>query len=494
MATPRPKADSSLDAGFLSKHVDRQVVRRVFSSFHKEKIRDDVVDHWVAEVTGGRRTLQDLVSSLQSELDRYHDLRSRFHEVYASLVGDRHGDRAFVDLWRTCEHIADEMTSHVRLSPAFADRCREVIARTCVGTNAEVERLLVQMQEGTLPCTEEAIIKALGLGETSDGSRATLPVTAEVVVPADAPEVDKTVHPHKDVPASFPGTATLQAFREVFGRCLTVTELMKYSCQRLCTREQLEELHAFHLKYFQKIVALHRAYVACECSEDQFLAEALPVLQYTGDGDKDDSVNARLLERMKTDFVANDARYHESLVMRLDNLSRSLYDHGLSDNERRHAVACARARCMELDGDELRKLLVSLRQEFHELADRVVAVFQRVLSREPDPLELDQGVHEFRCQGDPSVSYEGMDDDLVRRLLMSLEHHDVIKAKLRAAYEKLHGCLPAGSWVYTGLSEVLEARPQDEREVERTIEVVVGGEATIPEPEIKAVRPTSNIE
>lgn len=226
-----------------------------------------------------------------------------------------------------------------------------------------------------------------------------------------------------------------------YGRPWYALELMAYmeGCSSFHDRTQLTD-------HICKLVDKHQS-----CWEDtravyqELLGDSLDeidfVRKYVG-RHQDPAFHEIVRDEILTSEV-----YEQRIKNRLTIVQKRLYDVLLDADDMKTLFEQAKSKRVGVSDDAVATLLHNHKRECDALMSDVVRVYVDVLSREPDQVELESDLRQFRAFHAIVLSNETCDIaslvaqkiELAVRLSKGFEFHDVVKTRLRSAYHKASG-------------------------------------------------------
>lgn len=431
------------------------------------------VMHMASAMDEGTLT-DDLLRASLVQSDAYRSsVRTRFRDACYTLLGedDDAGFRAFVNVNAHAQAQAqvsdDEIETAVRHGARFESRYVELIRRN-----------YVTLMSGEQP--SESFVSGMASRFRVDPFfrlehlQATI---RELLLPLPSKE-------ETPVPPPSPLTPTPT-------QILTPTQTQTHPQTREPDRtRQLQVLLIGDLEYGRPWYALESIAYLSECLEIQDTQQSTTILQghiktllcdHTEAWERARAVHFRLLGDTldEVDFVRRyvgrhrvpgfddllsseilaTPLYEQRIRAKLCTVQMSLYDVALTDDELTMLFGHARITGVGVSDDEVSKVLHSHRRECDELASQVVGVYVAVLSREPDGSELATDVKRFRDTGATTAAGR-LDESRVElsiRLSRGYEFHDVVKTRLRSAYQTCGGAHVPMQLLYSMLERVLQA-------------------------------------
>ena len=241
----------------------------------------------------------------------------------------------------------------------------------------------------------------------------------------------------------------VDAFEKAFGRHMYVHEYFRYKNIEAQTNvvPDVAEIRREHSERYARLDGMHTRYLGESLDEYEFVKRFI-----------DSSDKGPAFYQETEDDIIGGAEYRRVVSRKLSDIHRGMYD--LEIEEREHGFLFARVRkdrC-ELDEEVLVRYVVDFKSERDVIVERVERVYDRILERRPDPLEVDDAIIEYRKKmlagdDDEEEGYASADAELEARICSELEYHEVIK---RAVRQSDPDVLP--SVLFKILKAVLECR------------------------------------
>lgn len=356
-----------------------------------------------------------------------------YYELLGSLGSSNDDVTRMYNDYLACP-TAGSIESFIRESSEFAKKHRQLVVKVhglvCnhnLLTEENINRLVkrfvddasynVDKLRDTIMCMENEVQRdAAGLvlddlPEVSDND----PVQESDPV---VPESDQIV-PVSDYAVDQP---YLSLFEKEFERPMFVQEYFAYKKMYPTVDELAAILPEKHARFTDIYIAARQSYL-------NFLNKGLGMhdfvcrhlMEFEDDG---------FMTRLADTMIASED-YTECMKEKLAIMYWRMYHEELHQDDFEHLIKRLRAKSMPLAHDGLSKEVSDFRSESIALGERVDACFHSVLRRAAEQNELAEQVRVFR-----SMIEDGRtecDASLRRRLITSLEFHDVVKEMIRDA-------------------------------------------------------------
>jgi hypothetical protein len=246
----------------------------------------------------------------------------------------------------------------------------------------------------------------------------------------------------------------IDTFASIFKRELFVEEFLKYYGQMNALRHQtredlvkwLEEVHVRHTEAFDMARKLYSDY------REEKLGELAHVKRYLY------TMDDEAYERILVDECLATPVYGEKMRRLLENLYEQSYNEKVPDDDLEHMFReVQRERC-HMKSLQLQTMVTDLKAQTDDYLKSLHDIYHRVLERDPDPLECVKYKALYRTE-ERDVTEIQINDDLYE----SLEYHDIVKGKLKAAYELKNGKPPLPSQLYACLGRWLSGGKEERR-------------------------------
>ena len=242
-------------------------------------------------------------------------------------------------------------------------------------------------------------------------------------------------------------------FERVFSRPMYVHEYFKYRmCNNSTAEVDFDRMFQDQKTKFYRLSEMVATYL------DRALGEYEYVKKYMMDADDDPRFFELFLES-----ILNSREYERSMKAKLSDIHQALYDAPIAADELPFLFRKVRALQLGLDGDYLNQHVVCFKAERDVIIDRVIKIYNTVLSRDPDVHEINANVLLYREDG--GDVHENTDDLLSKKLIGSYEFHEILKGALRKRHLDLYQTPILPSILYPALESLLlhisNMTPQD---------------------------------
>ena len=233
----------------------------------------------------------------------------------------------------------------------------------------------------------------------------------------------------------------VDAFEAEFQRPMFVQEYFFY------TPDVLASLPVLHSKFTDNYIAARQAYL-------NFMDTGLSMHDFVK-WHLHEFQGCEFVDALVASMIAS-VTYETSMRKKLDAMYLSMYDEVLAEEDFGYILKRLRAKNMPLAHEGLSMEIGDYRAETMLLAENVDACFRKVLRRAAEPAESSANILIFRrCAHDSNANANEL--TLRRKLIATLEFHDVVKEIIRDALIRAEGGPREASVSqrYTILREVL---------------------------------------
>ena len=210
-------------------------------------------------------------------------------------------------------------------------------------------------------------------------------------------------------------------FQKVFRRDITVFEYVKYYSAFSDDHEQrIKQYHTLYNQKFQIVNNIYDQYISSKIDDTAFIHRFLDIIHMD-----DKSFHTRIIET-----VVNYDEYTTVMCNLVDQIYYNTFDKKISELDRKYFFNKVYQKKHSLVDDHLPKLITTLKDETDSFEQTIERVFDTILQRTPERVEIDHYIDYFRSPKDNIQPNIKLEDELYE----SLEYHDIIKASLTDKY------------------------------------------------------------
>jgi len=219
----------------------------------------------------------------------------------------------------------------------------------------------------------------------------------------------------------------IAAFETMFGRDITVFEFLKYAPLSLTPIREgridawLGDVKKRHEHDYATIKNMHYIFLDSKLSEIEYIKSYIAIVD---DDAYPSHVSAQLL--------ATDA-YAEKMRALICGLYDNLYREDLEGPDQEYMLERIRSQGIDLKSDAISQQVTALKGETDEYVVHMKAVYNRILCRDPDPLEWREHLYTYRAAADPVAT----DAVLNEQLYEGYEYHDILKQRIREKFREI---------------------------------------------------------
>lgn len=255
----------------------------------------------------------------------------------------------------------------------------------------------------------------------------------------------------------------VDTFEQVFKRNIHIREFLKYFPRLLSSPvEQCEvnvkALYDYQMSVYVSATDVVMAYLQKTLDEETFIKA------YLFDIDKPD-----FLETFKKDVIDSE-EYAIMMKKKIMGVYSGLFMEDLSAEDIDYVFQKVKQQNCELGDESINTIVVDFKTETDEIMQHIYAVYMNVYEREPDKYETETYLEMYRKLL-PENSLDKIDDSLSDTLTLNLEYHDVIKNKIKRAYQSVKNAIILPSIMYKLLNAVLGMH--DKKDIDKHIESMV---------------------
>lgn len=419
---------------------------------------------WVHAVMANQDKINEFSSMLLNSAEYKQVLYKQYREVYIDLVGfDINIDEfdAFYESEKGKVVPLVKIRKYLFTLPSTLQKYTDLIKstymlKTCTECSDEIVQFYID---------KFALNEAYDLVEAIDCSEHLPPkqVTTNAVVQEPAPDLrlDALLNlmgasdlDHALQVASIPvktcsmRTDQIALFESVFKRPIFVQEYFKYvNSETSFDISTLQALFAITRQTFNKVRELYLDYMRQEIDEYYFIK------LYLYDYESPD-----FYEQIVEQIIQSEL-YAQHMKATLSSSYKEMFDETLDEHDILYIFDRVKAAKLPVTSDEIRESLTDLKKETDNIISNLFEKYQEVLHRQPDIYEVDEMIVMYRAQLTQGIAF--LNGLLEKRLMSSLEFHDIIKQKIRSSYITLHDREPLPSQVFAVLNGVIKQITSD---------------------------------
>jgi hypothetical protein len=216
-------------------------------------------------------------------------------------------------------------------------------------------------------------------------------------------------------------TNIVNTFLKVFQRDITVFEYVKYYSAFSDDHEQkIKQYHILYNQKFQIVNNIFDQYINSKIDDSTFIHRFLDIIHLD-----DKSFHTQIIEK-----VVDYDEYTTVMCDLIDQIYYNTFDKKISKLDRTYFFNKVYQKKHSLVDDHLSKLITALKDETDSFEQTIERIFDTILQRTPERVEVDHYIDYFRCPKDNIQPNIKLEDELYE----SLEYHDILKAFLSDKY------------------------------------------------------------
>lgn len=248
----------------------------------------------------------------------------------------------------------------------------------------------------------------------------------------------------------------IHIFESVYGRPITVHEYLKLTAQLLSTstrdsyailQQKIRDTHARFLETMQTIDTIHENYFGKRIDQYRVISSFMDRMEKDG-----------FYEELIDEIVTNTyepGMYESQMKDLLTSMYKTIYDHDVpSKSDLHYYFVHARKNKYHLKSKELHAMLMERKIETDKFIDELRVLYKNVLQRDPDTLEIVHYLSYYRDDLDRDLPVQGTNTRIQDELYESLEYLDVLKERIRSAYQSVYSKTPLPSVMYQWLKVI----------------------------------------
>ena len=215
---------------------------------------------------------------------------------------------------------------------------------------------------------------------------------------------------------------SVESFESTYKRPMFVQEYFKYIVENESENPHIPFFKIFNsfCENYNKTRTLLHDFTNNKLSEYDFVKQYL----YAVD---DPSFYTKII-----DHIVLSKEYKTQMCIKISKLYSELFNESLKEHDIEYVFLKILAKKLYLHHEEINDILVDLKSETDNVISHIFTQYEKVLQRQPDVYEIDELVKEYRLHL-PNKKYEEIDLETEKKLILSLEFHDVIKNKFKLA-------------------------------------------------------------
>jgi len=237
----------------------------------------------------------------------------------------------------------------------------------------------------------------------------------------------------------------IKNFNNVFERDISVYEYLKYMPLSDTIKNKLEDttwiqkLKSAHTVNYTTVKNLYKQYLDAELSESVYFQKYIYLVDT--DGYQTDIIT----ELVKTPL------YKTEMCKRIQEIYLELYRCKLETQDLEYVFNCIQQARIDIKSGSITEKVTALYKETESYMASMKKVYTKILSREPDSLEVVEHLKKYRDMADSSKTDSLLQEDLYT----GFEYHDILKARIRDMYKSLSKKDILPSQQFAVLKEVL---------------------------------------
>lgn len=431
--------------------MDKSTIQQYYFSIMGTNIDSKTLSYWYNVINSGQKQLSDLANELAASADYKTRLQNMFKEMYLDTVCLEYSDDLFQHfITKNGYRIYEEkdIRTYIIQLPQFIDKCSNAISSTYeMHTNNKctaqtINRYLEKFIEDTTYTMEHMITDVLSSSNGSDGSEqggaSDLSSTAnnnEASSGGSNTMSDKSLLEQYFInKVGFTPTADyldglfsyqhlklepLKKFEKTFERPMFVHEYFKY-----IVKDNIDDFEAVKATYQTNLETMKNVFEEYTMSE---LDEYTFVSKYLSDIEIDGFLDSFIKE------ILNSSAYEVNMKNVINSLYKDLFDETLDVQDIEYAFLIAKNKALSVKSPLLQVELSSLKDATDEMISHIFKQFIDVLNRNPDINEIREYVDVYR-ENAHQQTLEMLDVQVQRRLINSLEFHDIVKNRIKTLF------------------------------------------------------------
>ncbi len=345
--------------------------------------------YWANALASGSASNTTFIQHLLQLPEYKQRVETMFKQIYFELVGVEQFDEMFQSFWSTnvvTEVTYDDIQSFVKSCSVYKHNLIKQITEDLNKEDIEVPSDINDYVEKMLTnpsYTIDTLIKDMQLQmKPLDPAMPVSPITHEI------------------------NMGYLKSMEDAFGRALFVQEYFKY----IDSPQTPPEIFAKHTTSYKATQSIYIDYCNIVLSEWEYIRKYIDFV------DKD-NFEAELIEE-----VIKSSAYETAMKNVLKEWYLQLFDVSLDAEDLQYIFEKVQVQQLYLSSDAIVKILKSVKAETDAYIERIFPIYQNVLNRQPDMQEISSHLPQYRS---------GAQVTLENDLIMSLEFHDILKAKIK---------------------------------------------------------------
>lgn len=378
-------------------------------------------------------------------------VKSRLDQVYRSLIGSACDDDVCDRFIKWCESSSNNrahecsretMQEFVSLSNTFIDKYTKIVEE------------VYEIQIGKIP----DINTKKRLASRFRDEKFTIQDLVAVINDSEDTSVDviesseDTVIMHKEVPKLSSELEFVEKWQRATGNRVDIYEFLRYY-NELGSSPSPETIRGIKEKqnhFFSQAVKVYREYLNVALDFQRF--SALHMHDYDTAG--------FVQKLIKT--IVKSHEYRERMCDALSDAYRKTFDSHIHPDDLEHTFRTVQQKSLSIKSEEISCHIFKLGEELDTISKSVSSVYNRVLKRDPDDIEIRNSVFNYRSSDDAEESLE-------RSLYDELEYQEVLKSMIQQKTKS-----SKNSEVFRVMRRILESCNGNMRDAHNHIDSCVG--------------------
>lgn len=377
------------------------------------------IDVWTGLITVGQKNFQDFVEHV-SRLDETKSFRKavllqtlRLSEILQSDPDFNNIEKALMDVM-TAERVDRDFV--VRLSrskSAYAEK--RWIAHLESRRNLSAQEISDIVEE--FKCNPAYSVE--DLMNLNSKKNAISPL----IVPTALIDIKKVatddIVPHEKHKVQKYDEEFVKLFETAFKRPMFVHEYFRYHENKV-----IYDLQDYNKRYV-KTREIYKDYLGTDLDEYTFVKEHLD----------DSDTGSTFYEELESRILMS-SEYEATMKNKISLIHSDMYDFDVESREMVFIFDKVRKLGVRLEDDALGEHVIEFKSERDYITERISDLYEKIMKRLPDPMELDDSVVFWRSRTMDGLSESDLEKELEMKLCASLEFHEIIKDTIKMCFKE----------------------------------------------------------
>jgi hypothetical protein len=403
-----------------------------------------VISAWAKAIKTGSKIIKDFVDYLINRPEYRVAVENRYKQLLEEMVSSAAFDASEFDRifsMHAGSIVRDaDLSRYIRTLPSFREKHKQLVLRVidimdaqsqltdehvnsfvskfCTDASYDIDALHqdLQRQFSIVPMSHDENYSTSRVNDRNDPSDVDVE-TRRDPVSGSAPRVDD----------ERTRSSKLESASTVFQRKMFVQEYIWYgSAMFEQSRTSVAAMREEFVAAYQRVREIYVSYTNDEdFTEYEFVKKHLAEYKLPG-----------FVELLPSRLLQTPV-YETQMKTKLRHMYKELYDEDLDPDGMEYLFQTVKSLQLGVHAGDLYNRVQDFKAETDTIIENIFYVYTTTFARSPDNDELRNLVQEYRA-GRNNKNTSEINEAIILRLMNTLEFHDIIKSKLRAAYTVRH--------------------------------------------------------